>query len=235
MRFLAICLVLLGLPLASRACDLALLLAVDVSGSVDPNEYRIQMDGLSAALRDPVIGEALVARQARLMLVQWTGSTRQNVTVPWTKITSFEALDGFANRITSSARAWRNFSTAIGEALEFSLLQFPSAPVCDRRMIDLSGDGASNEGVEPRDIHSALSRAGIIVNGLAIEASETNLTDYFFENLLVGEGAFVVTASTFEDYPQQIRIKLLREVTQQSALMRPVDNSAPQRSPLSRK
>ena len=66
-------------------------LAVDVSGSVDSNEYRVQMDGLAAGLRDPIVSEALVRGQAQLMLVQWTGSSRQQVTIPWTRIDSFAA------------------------------------------------------------------------------------------------------------------------------------------------
>lgn len=84
-------------------------------------------------------------------------------------------------------------------------------------MIDLSGDGVSNEGMEPDQVHKALRDAGVIVNALAIEASEPELTACFFENVITGEGAFVVSAGSFEDYPDRIRRKLLREVTHQTA------------------
>ena len=202
---------------AAQACDLALALAVDVSGSVDPKEYRIQMDGLAEALRDPIISEALVRGQARLKLVQWTGSSRQRVTIPWTEIDSFATLDSLADQIAEDPRIWRNYSTAIGEALAFTAEGFAEVADCARQLIDVSGDGVSNEGVEPTDVLADLRASRITVNAIAIEESDPNLTAYFFENVIVGEGAFVVTASGFADYPQRIRKKLLREVTQQTA------------------
>ncbi len=214
LRSIAACIVLTP---PAMACDLALALAVDVSGSVDSGEYRIQMDGLAAGLRDPVVSEALVRGQARLMLVQWTGTSRQKVTIPWTRIDSFETLDAFASQVASDPRVWRNFSTAIGEALEMTLTSFSAVSECKRQLIDISGDGISNEGVEPTEIHSVLRRHGVTVNAIAIEESEPDLTAYFFENVIVGEGAFVVSAAGFEDYPERIRKKLLREVTQQTA------------------
>ncbi|UWR03410.1 DUF1194 domain-containing protein [Ruegeria conchae] len=199
------------------ACDLALALAVDVSGSVDSEEYRIQMDGLAAGLRDPIVSEALVRGQARLMLVQWTGSSRQRITIPWTRIDSFATLDDFAEQVAADPRVWRNFSTAIGEALEMTVKSFDEVRDCKRHLIDLSGDGISNEGIEPSTIHAKMRESGITVNAIAIEESEPDLTAYFFENVIVGEGAFVVSAAGFADYPERIRKKLLREVTQQTA------------------
>ncbi|GGH38715.1 Ca-activated chloride channel family protein [Cribrihabitans marinus] len=199
------------------ACDLALVLAVDVSGSVDAGEYRIQMDGLATALRDPVISEALVRAQAKLMLLQWTGASRQRITIPWTVIDSFEAADAYADAVQSDPRIWRNFSTAIGEALEISMASFDDVPECKRYLIDVSGDGSSNEGIEPTELHAELRARGITVNAIAIEESEPELTAYFYENVIVGDGAFVVSASGFLDYPERIRRKLLREVTEQTS------------------
>ncbi|MEX0305831.1 MAG: DUF1194 domain-containing protein [Ruegeria sp.] len=208
-----------SLCLASQAyaCDLALALAVDVSGSVDSEEYRIQMDGLAAGLRDPIVSEALVRGQAQLMLVQWTGSSRQRITIPWTRIDSFATLDSFADHVAADPRVWRNFSTAIGEALEKTVASFAEVSECKRHLIDLSGDGISNEGIEPATLHGKLRDRGVTVNAIAIEESEPDLTAYFFENVIVGEGAFVVSAAGFADYPERIRKKLLREVTQQTA------------------
>lgn len=214
LRFLTL---FLCLTRPAWACDLALALAVDVSGSVDSSEYRIQMDGLAAGLRDPVVSEALVRGQAQVMLVQWTGASRQRVTIPWTKIDSFIALETFADQVAQDPRVWRNFSTAIGEALEATLLRFDEVAECRRLLIDISGDGVSNEGIEPTQIHGLLKDRGVTVNAIAIEESEPDLTAYFFENVIFGEGAFVVSASGFADYPERIRKKLLREVTQQSA------------------
>lgn len=220
MSFLRILAAALCLARPASACDLALALAVDVSGSVDSSEYRIQMDGLAAGLRDPVVSEALVRSQARLMLVQWTGASRQRITIPWTRIDGFAAVDAFAEQVATDPRVWRNFSTAIGEALEMTVNSFLDVPDCKRRLIDISGDGVSNEGVEPTEIHDLLRRQGITVNAIAIEESEPDLTAYFYENVIVGEGAFVVSAAGFEDYPERIRKKLLREVTRQTARFR---------------
>ncbi len=217
MKLLRSILVSFCLSTSAHACELALALAVDVSGSVDSSEYRIQMDGLAAGLRDPIVSEALVRGDARLMLVQWTGSSRQRVTIPWTRIDSFDALDRFAEAVANDPRVWRNFSTAIGEALETTIASFDQVSGCTRHLIDLSGDGISNEGIEPSELHARLRDRGVTVNAIAIEESEPDLTAYFFENVIVGEGAFVVSASGFSDYPERIRKKLLREVTQQTA------------------
>lgn len=214
-RALALAVLALSLPARTMACDLALALAVDVSGSVDPYEYRLQMQGLADALRDGAVSEALVRAEAAVTLIQWTGTSRQEVTLPWRRVRDFDDLEALAAAIETAPRRWRNFSTAIGQALGFTLSQFEGAPKCRRKVIDVSGDGPSNEGPEPRSVHTALRQAGIVVNGLAIEGSTEDLTGYFFENLIVGEGAFVVTANSFEEYPARIRRKLIRETTAQ--------------------
>ncbi|MEL7100731.1 MAG: DUF1194 domain-containing protein [Pseudomonadota bacterium] len=220
-RALAALLALIGAP--AQACQLALLLAVDVSGSVDREEYRTQMDGLAAALRDGLVSEALLEQNAMLALMQWTGSSRQRITIPWTPMTSFADTDAFADRVEADPRVWRNYSTAIGEALALGRTAFKDVAHCTRHVIDVSGDGVSNEGTEPAGQKAALRAAGITVNALAIETDQTDLTAYFFENLITGEGAFVVTANGFADYPEQIRRKLLREITRQVSTLLPSD------------
>lgn len=205
------------LPLRAASCELALVLAVDVSGSVDAQEYRVQMDGLAAGLRDGIVSEALVRAQAQVLLMQWSGQSRQEVTLDWAQVTSFDEVEQLARRIEQAPRPWRNYSTAVGEALYLALDQFTLVPECSRRVIDISGDGYSNEGVEPREAHGALAAAAVTVNAIAIEQSEPGLTAYFFENVIRGEGAFVVTAASFADYPSRIRKKLVREVARQTA------------------
>lgn len=211
-RYLAIFL-MLSAPV--RACQLALLLAVDVSGSVDRQEYRVQMDGLALALRDGIVADALVEQQAYVSLVQWTGSSRQRQTVPWTAIRSYQDVLSLADTIESDPRIWRNYSTAIGEALMVSRAAFAPVANCTRKVIDVSGDGVSNEGIAPATQRADLNADGITVNALAIETDDTDLTGYFFENLITGPGAFVVTANGFADYPEQIKRKLQRETTKQ--------------------
>lgn len=217
MRSLALCLGLAAPP--AVACDVALVLAVDVSGSVDPRDYRIQMDGLAQALADPQVAEALYRADAQVMLIQWTGTSRQTVSIPWTRIDSYEAAQELAVAVAEVPRAWRNFSTAIGEALEMAIAAFDAPEVvgCRDRVIDVSGDGFSNEGAPPEDVrHWAVAR-GITINALAIEETEAGLTAYFRSYVIAGQNAFAMRAATFADYPDRIRAKLLRELPQQVA------------------
>lgn len=197
----------------ARACDIALVLAVDVSGSVDNAEFRIQMQGIADGLRDPYVSAALIEANAALTVVQWTGSNRQTVTLPWRQVGTPTELFIFAEEVASAPRRWRNFSTAIGEALLFSLRQFEAVPNCTRRVIDVSGDGSSNEGVAPRDVHSELSAFDVTVNAIVIEGAEPDLTQYFRDNVISGGGAFVITANSFDDYPERMRLKLQRELS----------------------
>ncbi len=212
------CLLLTIFPTSVPACDLALVLAVDVSGSVDSEEYRLQMDGLAAGLRDGIVTEALVDQRARVTLVQWSGVSRQVQSLPWTDIASARDVAALAEDIATSPRQWRNYSTAVGEALAMSIDLFRQVPDCKRLVVDVSGDGVSNEGPLPEVFHPLLDAQDIVVNALAIETDDEDLTAWFFENLIHGEGAFVITAAGFEDYPAQIRRKLQRETTRQLSL-----------------
>lgn len=196
---------------AAAACDLALILAIDVSGSVDETEYRIQTRGLAEALRDGIVSEALVVAEAQVAVIQWTGKKRQAVSIPWREIRSFDDLEALATQVDTMPRKWRNFATAIGEALELSLETFASGPTCRRRVVDVSGDGRSNEGVRPDDTKPDLEAAGVTVNALVIEGSEPDLTSYFREQVISGPGAFALSANGYEDYPNRIRTKLRRE------------------------
>jgi Ca-activated chloride channel family protein len=198
------------------ACDLALVLAVDVSGSVDRDEYEIQMQGLALGLRDGIVADALVDQSAKVTLIQWSGSSRQRQTLPWVQINSYADVVSLSDQVANDPRIWRNFSTAIGEALGASLDALADVN-CDRKVIDVSGDGVSNEGIAPQILHSDLKRQGVTVNGLAIETDKVDLTAYFYENLILGEGSFVVTADGFEDYPAKIKRKLRRETAKQFA------------------
>lgn len=197
------------------------MLAVDVSGSVDPGEYRIQMDGLAAGLLDSSVTEALVRGKSKLALMQWTGTSRQEVVIDWTVMRDETDVLAFANEVTTTPRLWRNFSTAVGEALVLSLDYFAQVPECERHVIDISGDGPSNEGRVPQSVWAALNAANVTVNALVIEASIPGLTKYFETDVITGPGAFAATAQSFEDYPEEIARKLLRELTKSLASLEP--------------
>ena len=198
---------------AASACDIALMLAVDVSGSVDGREYRIQMDGLAAALTDRSVMGALVASQAQIALMQWTGTGRQTVVINWTKITNTDDVHAFAFEVATVPRIWRDFSTAIGEALALAVPYFAIVDDCDRFVIDISGDGISNEGQAPRAVWPDLEAAGVTVNAMVIQDTGFDLTEWFESHVITGAGAFAVTANSFDEYPEQIIRKLYRELT----------------------
>ena len=189
------------------------MLAVDISGSVSSSEFRIQMEGLAAALEDGAVADALVSGQSEVALMQWSGFNRQMVAQNWTTMRTHDDVALLAAQIRSMERIWPDFSTAIGEAMALSIDYFEIVPECKRRVMDISGDGPNNEGREPRSMWPALEAAEITVNALVIEESVPNLTAYFEANVITGPGAFAVTANTFDEYPEQIRRKLYRELT----------------------
>lgn len=203
----------------AMACDVALVLALDVSGSVDRKEYAIQARGLTDALGDPVVSEALVSARASVTVVQWSGNSRQSVSVPWMRIESHGDVAALREAVSDARRRYRNYSTAIGEVLDFSVDLFADLPrPCRRRVIDVSGDGASNEGADPVSLRPLLRAGNVTVNGLAIEGSEPDVTGYYRRNVIFGPGAFVETAEGFEDFPRAIRRKLLNELAQRLSM-----------------
>lgn len=206
----------LAAPMA-QACGIALALAVDVSGSVDDREYDLQMGGLAAALRDGLVADALLAEEAAVMVVLWSGSSRQTVVVEWQRLMTPEDVERLAKSVERVPRQWRNFSTGIGEALIFTANRFAPVADCARRVIDVSGDGTSNEGAPPEEIKEILAAAGYVINGLSIEGETAQLTEYYRKNVIAGPNAFVLPAFGFFDYPEKIRRKLIREVTKQVA------------------
>nr|WP_294221424.1 DUF1194 domain-containing protein [uncultured Shimia sp.] len=214
------CAILAFSKVSLQACDLALLLAVDVSGSVDATEYDIQMQGLSAGLRDGVVVEALIKAEAAVAVMQWTGADRQVMSVPWMRVRNGVEAEALAVAVDAAPRGWRRYSTAIGDALSRAAVEFEVGPACRRMVLDVSGDGPSNEGSAPDAGRRQLSRMGVTVNGLVIETEEDDLTGYYWENVITGPGAFVVTANGFEEYPKRIRQKLMREVAQQLSELR---------------
>ncbi len=196
----------------AAACDLALALAVDVSASISAEEYALQLGGLADALLHPEVAEALTHGRAAVMLAQWSGQTRQTVTIPWRRISSADDMADLAELVRNAPRAWEHYSTAIGDALTMVSVSFVKTEDCLRHVIDVSGDGSSNEGIAPWKARDVLVSQGITINALAIESNVRGLARYFEENVIGGDNAFVEMANTFEDYPAAIERKLLREV-----------------------
>ena len=203
--------VLLSSPL--RACETALLLAIDVSGSIDPNEYELQAEGLAAALRDPQIADILVQGQVALAVMQWSGLGEQAIVQPWRRMLTPEDVDRFAAAAAATPRAFVNSETAVGEAISVAVAQFPAVADCRRRVIDISGDGPENAGDTVSLARRAAIRAGIEINAIPIEESGLpNPVSVFYARLVITPNGFVMTARGLRDYPKTLRAKLLREL-----------------------
>ncbi len=204
-------LLLTASPLRAE-CGVALALIIDVSGSVSQGEFELQMTGTAQALLEPSVHDALLQEHAALTLIQWSGATKQEVLVPWTLMESDADLIGFAERLLSATRVWQHYSTAIGSALAFTGRYFSEAPVCERRVIDVSGDGEANEGTNVDAERNELVAQGFVINAIAIEGAQGGLTLYFKSHVIGGLGSFVLTASDYADYPRAIQRKLINEV-----------------------
>ncbi len=202
---------------ASRQpCALALALAIDVSGSVDQSEYGLQMSGLAAALRSEEVANALAAvgdGKVYVSAMHWSGTGQQAEIAPWTMFDSRESVLQFADQLEARPRSFDKFSTAIGEALVFADAQFAKLNVrCRRQVIDVSGDGRSNEGWSPNLIRDHVVSRGVTINALAILANDKQLKGYFQRYIIGGAGSFVMSADHFADYPEAIKRKLVREI-----------------------
>jgi hypothetical protein len=219
----------LWLPLAGFAqdgCRQALALALDVSGSVDAREYRLQIGGLIAALDTSAVRNALLSlpgQPVELLVFEWSGAEDQHVLVDWTAIHSREDIAAFQERLRQTQRRATSPGTAIGHALETGHRMLDQRAACRKRTLDVSGDGKSNLGPDPAHIRTRLAAAGITVNALVIGADSPTLSDlrqadiaelssYFRANVIAGPDAFVQTAIGYEGYAEAMARKLEREL-----------------------
>lgn len=207
----ALALTLAGLP--AQGCEVALLLAIDVSGSIDRGEYRLQAEGLAAALEDPEVADALLLSQAALSVVQWSGTGMQTASLPWRRMLSPREVADFAQRARALPRAYTGSDTAVGDALLFAASEFDKVPDCRRRVIDISGDGPQNAGGPLGPQRDAALARGIEINAIAIEdmGSASPITA-FYRRFVISRQGFAMTARGLADYPRAIREKILREI-----------------------
>lgn len=215
LRWFALVLVLFPAP-ASALCKLALVLALDISSSVNEREYAIQKGGLVAAFRDAAVREAILTPEGSgilVAMVEWSGYQQQDMMIDWRYLDSVGAIDGLVLDLERHQRPYAEFATALGKATEFAAKIHGNAPEpCARRVIDVSGDGANNDGVGPRYFADRGVFNGIVINGLSIFDDFTDPTYYYETNVIHGQGAFVERAYGFEAFPPAIRRKLLREI-----------------------
>ena len=205
---------LCGAP-AEAACRLALLLALDVSSSVDADEYALQRDGLAAALRAPEITGALLAPDlppVALAIYEWSGRRQSAVVVGWTLLLSAQDIESVAARLQSTPRSQSRFPTAMGYALGFGATLMQDAPACDRQVIDVSGDGITNDGFRPQLAYKHFPFDTITVNGLAVLGADAQVLTYYQDEVRHGPGAFVETSPGYAGFKDAMTRKLFREI-----------------------
>jgi hypothetical protein len=201
---------------AQTAVDLHLVLAVDASGSVDQVRFELQKRGYVAAFRHARVLQAIRsgANQAiAVTMVQWTGPMMQVQVVGWMMVGDEESAAAFAAAIERAPRQLFGGGTSISGAIDHAATLFPRSPFRGgRRVIDVSGDGSNNRGRPVTLARDEAVAAGIAINGLPILALEPDLDRYYYDSVIGGPGAFVVTAKDYETFADAILKKLVTEI-----------------------
>jgi len=203
--------------------DVLLVLAVDVSRSVDEDEARLQREGYRNAVSDPMVVEAIrggMIGAVGIAYVEWAGAEYQRVVLPWTRISTSADAFAWATRLDEAPRASLSW-TSISGALDFSGRVLADAPFeGTRRVIDVSGDGVNNSGGPVEVARDKLLAEGVTINGLPIMNDRPTfgrlppvpLDEYFRESVVGGPGAFVIPAEDFQAFGHAVKRKLIREI-----------------------
>jgi hypothetical protein len=214
---------------AAEQVDLLLVLAADVSRSIDDQKFELERRGYAAALSDPKVMQAISSGpngRIAIAFVEWAGANSQKLLIDWTLVRDVEDTKAFASRLLESPRSFAD-RTAIGAGIDFARAQFAGCPyVSDRHVIDVSGDGTNNSG---RDVRSArddaVANEVTTINGLVIlsdapipyNPEHTNppggLDNYYRDNVIGGTNAFVMVAENFDSFGKSIVAKLIREIS----------------------
>ena len=210
-------------PRAEEAVDVALVLAVDVSRSIDEDEARLQREGYRTAVSDPVVVAAIrggMIGAVGIAYVEWAGIEYQRTVIPWRRIASQADADAWAAALAEAARSSLSW-TSISGAIRHSRAVMAECPwEATRRVIDVSGDGVNNSGPPADRERDAAVAEGITINGLPIindrptfgRLPPVPLDDYYRENVIGGDGHFMIVAEDFESFGVAVKRKLIREI-----------------------
>ncbi|WP_259781297.1 DUF1194 domain-containing protein [Aestuariispira ectoiniformans] len=201
---------------AQEPVDLALVIAIDCSFSVDRVEYQKQLLGISEALRNPSVIQAIRSgpmRAVAISMMLWSDSNHQVTAIPWTRLRSEEDVRHFADLILTQPRAIALGSTSISAAITYAMTMYRTNPYpTPRQVLDISGDGRNNTGFPVEKARQAAVFSGVVINGLAITQDEPTLDIYYERNVIGGPGSFVIDARNYDDYARAMRIKMQREI-----------------------
>jgi len=204
--------------------DVLLVLAVDVSRSIDEDEARLQREGFRTAMSDPRVVAAIRSGTLGAIAVcylEWASADYQRIVIPWTRIDSQEAANAWAEALARAPRVSMNW-TSISGAIEASMRAIADAPFeGTRKVIDISGDGVNNSGAPVTLLRDLAVDAGITINGLPIlndrspfgRPHNMTLDQYFTEFVIGGPGAFMIPADDFGAFQSAVLRKLIREIS----------------------
>ncbi len=235
-------LLLLALPSAAqdkKDVDLALALGIDISGSIDPEEAKLQRQGYVMAFRDPVVVKAILGgANGRIAVAyyEWSDSWMQKLLIDWTLLDSEPAIAAFAQRLDEAPISIAR-RTSISGAIHYAIPLFGRSPYEPaRKVLDISGDGSNNDGGLVTDMRYEALKEKIVINGLPIMndrpnpfgfPNEADLDRYYLHCVTGGPRSFVEVARNFEDFPRAVRKKLLQEVADRGPVVRLAQSGPP--------
>ena len=229
----------LQIPIARAAeqIDLLLVLAMDVSRSMDQGKFLLQRQGYAAAISNPQVIDAIKSgphQKIALCFIDWSGPFEQKLVIDWTVIDGLDAASRFGDLVGQARRTFYN-STSIGAALNFATVQLARAPFeAERRAIDVSGDGTNNAGPDVQLFRDRAVANGIVVNGLVIltdielapNPRHTNppggIEKYYRDNVIGGAGSFVMTAEDYNSFGRSMVKKLIAEIAMKPRWQQPM-------------
>ncbi len=196
--------------------DLQLILMVDASGSIDEREFALQRLGYARAFKNPRVVNAIrsgALGQIAVAYAEWTGPTLQTMVIGWTVLGDEAGARAFAAEFERRPRALFSGGTAVGSAILYGAAAIEARPYAAvRRVIDVSGDGATNRGLPAALARDQVVARGFTVNGLPILTDDPFLDRYYETNVIGGPGAFAIPARDFESFAAAILAKLVREI-----------------------
>lgn len=196
--------------------DVALVVAIDVSFSVDSTEHRLQMEGFATALESEEVLAAITSgprQKIAIIIFEWSGEDNQGIIIPWTIIADEASARSVARILAKGPRSVAEGGTAIASALTYGGQLFASAPTSPRHVIDLSTDGRNNAGKPAHQARDALVASGITINGLAITNEWAQLATYLEKHVIGGGESFVISATNYDDFAAAMQRKLVKEIS----------------------
>ncbi|MCI4662731.1 MAG: DUF1194 domain-containing protein [Neomegalonema sp.] len=205
-----------GSARSEEPCRAALVLALDISSSVDMEEQTLQTGGLARALRSDEVRRAILDGPGSVAIAafSWSNAQTQYHIADWHLLRSDADIDRLATRI-AGARSFRyGRATALGKALSYAAWLHRINPHdCITRIVDVSGDGVNNDAASPSYFRKVGRLDGLIINGLVIRNDQPDPYRYYLDQVIQGPGAFVIDIDSYDDYETAMKRKLLRELS----------------------